>query len=151
MARQQRTEREMYWQDLIDRQGANSQSIADFCKGEGISTASFYAWRRRLHSPGRPVPSQAPRSALVPVRIVPEPSLAREAVIGVKVLYFVGDGLVIFYRYLERGTFELPRGLISSAGDAPLSVEIRQPDLALILEGIELSSVRRRKRWRREP
>ena len=81
MARQQRTEREMYWQDLIDRQGANQQSIADFCQDEGISTASFYAWRRRLQSPGRPVSSQAPRSALVPLRIVPEPSLAREAVI----------------------------------------------------------------------
>jgi len=69
----------------------------------------------------------------------------------VKVLYFVGDGLVIFYRCLEQGTFELPRRLTSSPGDAPPSVEIRQQDLALILEGIELSSVRRRKRWRREP
>jgi hypothetical protein len=71
----------MYWQDLIDRQGASRQSIADFCEDEGISTASFYAWRRRLHSPGRPVPFQAPRSGLVPIRIVQEPTLAREAVI----------------------------------------------------------------------
>jgi transposase len=69
----------------------------------------------------------------------------------VKVLYFVGDGLVIFYRYLEQGTFELPQRLTSSSGDAPPNVEIRQQDLALILEGIELSSVRRRKRWHREP
>jgi hypothetical protein len=81
MGRRQRTEREMYWQDLIDRQGASRQSIADFCQDEGISTASFYAWRHRLRSPGRPVPSRAPRSALVPIRIVPEPTLAREAVI----------------------------------------------------------------------
>ena len=68
----------------------------------------------------------------------------------VKVLYFVGDGMVIFYRYLERGTFELPRALASSSGEAPRSIEIRQQDLALILEGIELSSVQRRKRWQRE-
>jgi hypothetical protein len=81
MARRQRTEREMYWQDLIDRQRASQQSIADFCQDEGVSTASFYAWRRRLQFPGRLVPSQVPRSALVPVRIVPEPSLTREAVI----------------------------------------------------------------------
>jgi transposase-like protein len=81
MARRLRTEREIYWQDLIDRQGASKQSIADFCQGEGISTASLYAWRHRLQSSCRPVPSQRPRPALVPVRIVPEPSLAREAVI----------------------------------------------------------------------
>jgi hypothetical protein len=81
MARRQRTERGVYWHDLIDRQGASKQSIADFCQDEGISTASFYAWRRRLHSPSRPVPSPASRSASVPIRIVPEPSLASEAVI----------------------------------------------------------------------
>ena len=81
MARRQRTEREMYWQDLIDRQGASKQSIADFCQDEGISTASFYAWRHRLRFSCRPVPSQRPRSALVPVRIVSEPSLPREAII----------------------------------------------------------------------
>jgi transposase len=81
MARRHRTERETYWQDLIDRQGASRQSIADFCQDEGVSTASFYAWRRRLQFPCRPVASQVPRPALVPVRIVPEPSLRREAVI----------------------------------------------------------------------
>lgn len=69
----------------------------------------------------------------------------------VKVLYFVGDGLVIFYKCLERGTFELPQGLASSNDAAGPGIEMRLPDLALILEGIELSSVRRRKRWRREP
>jgi hypothetical protein len=81
MAQRQRTERETYWQDLIDRQGASRQSIADFCQDEGVSTASFYAWRRRLQFPCRPIPSQVPRPALIPVRIVPELSLAREAVI----------------------------------------------------------------------
>ena len=28
----------------------------------------------------------------------------------VKILFFSGDGLVILYRLLERGTFETPRG-----------------------------------------
>jgi transposase len=81
MARRQRTEREIHWQDLIDRQDASNKSIADFCQDQGISTASFYAWRRRLQFPRRPVPSIVPSSALVPVRIVTEPSLMREAVI----------------------------------------------------------------------
>ncbi|MGE0610347.1 MAG: IS66 family insertion sequence element accessory protein TnpB [Pirellulales bacterium] len=66
----------------------------------------------------------------------------------VKVLYFVGDGLVIFYRCLEQGTFETPRAVEAGDGKAA-SVELRWSDLALILEGIELSSVRRRKRWTR--
>jgi len=66
---------------------------------------------------------------------------------SVKVLFFTGDGLAIFYRRLERGTFELPR----AAADAKAAgVEIKRSDLALILEGIELASVKRRKRWRRE-
>ena len=67
----------------------------------------------------------------------------------VKVLYFVGDGLVIFYRMLERGTFEVPAA--SDANSNSGGVELRLSDLTLILEGIELSSVKRRKRWRREP
>lgn len=81
MARRQRTERAIYWQDLIDRHGASEQSIADFCRDAGISTASFYAWRHRLQPPGRAVPLKNPRPALVPVRIVPETSPAKEAVI----------------------------------------------------------------------
>ena len=67
----------------------------------------------------------------------------------VKVLYFVGDGLVIFYRMLERGTFEVPAATDANSNTA--GVELRLSDLTLILEGIELASVKRRKRWRREP
>jgi transposase len=67
----------------------------------------------------------------------------------VKVLYFVGDGLVIFYRQLERGTFETPAALAAEQ-DPSGGVELRLSDLTLILEGIELSSVKRRKRWHRE-
>lgn len=73
---------------------------------------------------------------------------------SVKVLFFTGDGLAIFYRRLERGTFELPRAAAdANANDAtePNSntpgVEIKLSDLALILDGIELTSVKRRKRW----
>lgn len=70
----------------------------------------------------------------------------------VKILYFAGDSLVIVYRKLERGTFETPGGWRDKPGDASATsrgIEMRVSDLALILEGIELSSVRRRKRWRR--
>jgi transposase len=72
----------------------------------------------------------------------------------VKILYFTGDGLVIVYRKLEDGTFEAPRGWRDVREDhsssTSHSIEMRVSDLALILEGIDLSSVKRRKRWRRE-
>jgi transposase len=41
----------------------------------------------------------------------------------VKVLYFVGDGLVIFYRMLERGTFEVPAATDANSNTA--GVELR--------------------------
>ena len=70
-----------------------------------------------------------------------------------KVLFFTGDGTVILYKHLERGTFEALRGVshggaIASPGEF-LTLHI--DDLRLLLEGIELSSVKRRKWWRREP
>ncbi len=80
MARRHRTEREVYWEQLINRQGTSEQSIADFCQGEGVSTASFYAWRHRLQSSRRLIHAQGSTPALVPVRIVSEPSTTREAV-----------------------------------------------------------------------
>jgi hypothetical protein len=70
-----------------------------------------------------------------------------------KVLFFTGDGTIILYKHLERGTFEPLRATdnnTSSTSSEPcltLSID----ELRLLLEGIELSSVKRRARWRREP
>ena len=36
------------WQGLIERAAHSPLSIGAFCGSEGISTASFYSWRRRL-------------------------------------------------------------------------------------------------------
>jgi len=72
----------------------------------------------------------------------------------VKVLYFVGDGLVIWYKRLEVGTFEMPQSAGGTREDGTTAatpyLTMGVSELALILEGIDLSSVRRRKRWRRE-
>ena len=62
-----------------------------------------------------------------------------------KVLYWAGDGYAaLWYRRLERGTFRFP----ACEGEA---VEIRAADLTLILEGIDLSRVRRRPRFVLQP
>jgi transposase len=72
----------------------------------------------------------------------------------VKILLFTGDGLLILYRLLERGTFETPRGWqeqpLEEASSSSGGIELRMSELSLILEGIDLASVKRRKRWRRE-
>lgn len=62
-----------------------------------------------------------------------------------KVLFFTGDGAIILYKRLDRGTFEPLRGVEGAAAGASLS--LRADELHLLLEWIELSSVKRR-RWR---
>jgi transposase len=59
-----------------------------------------------------------------------------------KILYWDGDGLAIWYRRLEQGTFQLP----SVKADQKCA-EIRSDELAMLLWGIDLSSVKRRKRY----
>ena len=36
------------WRTLLERQSASGQSIEAFCRGESITTASFYRWRKQL-------------------------------------------------------------------------------------------------------
>ena len=61
----------------------------------------------------------------------------------IKILYFDRDGLAIWYKRLEAGTFEMPR-----TAD-PDGVELQPAQLALILSGIDLQSARQRKRFQR--
>lgn len=73
------SERAMYWRGVLARQVRSGSSVAEFCGAEGIATASFYVWRKRL----RPGPGQdqrregdaqrrevrAPQPTLVPVSV----------------------------------------------------------------------------------
>jgi transposase len=74
----------------------------------------------------------------------------------VKLLYWVGDGLAIWYRRLEEGTFAFPRsahdkGLSWSRAVGEHGLEMRAADLAMLLDGVDLSSVKRHKRYQRPP
>ena len=60
----------------------------------------------------------------------------------VKLLYWDEDGFVILYKRLEGGRFRFPEA--EAAG-----VEIRAADLQMLLDGIDLASVKRQKRYRR--
>ena len=63
-----------------------------------------------------------------------------------KILYWDGDGFAIWYKRLETGTFRFP----SRTGDSN-SIEITRSGLSMILEGIDLSQLPKRKRFCREP
>jgi transposase len=63
----------------------------------------------------------------------------------IKLLVWDRSGFVIWSKRLERGTFELPVNPQAGA-----SVALRWEDLVMILEGVSLGSVHRRKRYSRE-
>ncbi len=60
----------------------------------------------------------------------------------VKLLLWEGDGFAMYYKRLEKGTYELP-----AAHDIKDTLSISSQQLQLILQGISLKSVRRRKRY----
>ena len=56
------------------------------------------------------------------------------------------SGMLIYHKKLSRGTFELP-----VASDGSMKAQINAGTLALIMEGIDLKSVKRRVRHHRDP
>ena len=48
MARKKSEGRETLWRGILRRQAESGLSICRFCAVEGISEASFYAWRKKL-------------------------------------------------------------------------------------------------------
>jgi transposase len=61
-----------------------------------------------------------------------------------KILHWDGSGFWIWYRQLEKGTFQLPQP--STTGDS--GIELTPSQLSMILDGIDLSSARQRMRYR---
>lgn len=62
-----------------------------------------------------------------------------------KILYWDRDGFVLLYKRLEEGRFKLPR-----LDPEQRSVAIKPSELAMLLDGIDLSSVKRSRRYRRK-
>lgn len=59
----------------------------------------------------------------------------------VKLLHFEGDGFGLYQKRLESGTYELP------ASEGPGQIGLSAEELILILRGIRLESVKRRRRF----
>ena len=61
-----------------------------------------------------------------------------------KILLWDRDGFVLWYKRLESGVFKLPR---MSTGSR--SIEVRGSELAMILDGIDMSKLKRVRRYER--
>lgn len=64
----------------------------------------------------------------------------------VKLLHWQGDGFAIYYKRLEKGTYELP----AVKQESPV-VKLKAHELLLIIEGISLLSVKKRPRYEQLP
>ena len=60
----------------------------------------------------------------------------------IKLLYWDEDGFVLLYKRLEAGTFRFPTA-------ATHSVQVRAADLQMLLDGVDLDSVKRSRRYHR--
>jgi transposase len=68
----------------------------------------------------------------------------------IKILYFDRDGLVIWYKRLEVGCFQNLESTPDAAQHSgSAGIELSVTDLAMILNGINLATARRRKRYSR--
>lgn len=63
-----------------------------------------------------------------------------------KLLLWDRTGFWLFYKRLEQGTFQLPINLTDQT-----SLELRYDELMMILEGIDLNAIKRRRRYHRSP
>lgn len=41
--------RHQQWSERLDRFAHSGQTVAQFCKNEGVSQPTFYHWKKRLH------------------------------------------------------------------------------------------------------
>ena len=63
----------------------------------------------------------------------------------IKLLWWDRDGLTLYYRRLEEGTFRFP----TSDDPEARSIEVSTQELSLVLWGIDLTSVKRQQRYQR--
>jgi transposase len=61
-----------------------------------------------------------------------------------KILVWDRDGFVLWYKRLETGVFKLPRVMAGAR-----SVELRASELAVVLDGIDVSKLKRVRRYER--
>jgi hypothetical protein len=71
MARPKDPHLERVWRQRLQRQTLSGLSIPAFCAREGVSSASFHSWKRRLTAPSLPARPRPP--LFVPLHLDPPP------------------------------------------------------------------------------
>jgi transposase-like protein len=74
------SKRERYWRDVVARGARSGSGIRAFCEREGVSTASYYNWRRRFDEAGEVKDGELP--LFVPVRVGEESACAVASATG---------------------------------------------------------------------
>ena len=60
------------WRARMERHRRSGSPVGEFCAAEGVSTASFYQWRRRLEgSPGGSATEQGPQPRFIELSASP--------------------------------------------------------------------------------
>ena len=57
------------WVERLDRFRRSGLTVTQFCDAEGVSTPSFYVWKRSLAA----TPAVPPPPTVVPIRLTPSP------------------------------------------------------------------------------
>jgi transposase-like protein len=68
------------WRQRLERQAASGLSIVAFCRKEGVSQATFHAWKRKLRDPlsARPESRKAVTARCSPKRRAAAPKHSRD-------------------------------------------------------------------------
>jgi transposase-like protein len=91
MARSVSGRKAQEWRRRLQRFHKSRQSIAAFCRQEGISPPSFYLWRRRLAETSPRRPAARSSADFRPVRIVPAAGVSVQLPGGTQLLVPLSD------------------------------------------------------------
>lgn len=104
---------EQQWRARLRRFETSGSTVAEFCHGEQVSIASFYAWRKRLaalQGPKEATRTESNRGPFVPVRVRPAAEVEIHLPNGVRVCLAGGDtaALRVAIAAAARATANLP-------------------------------------------
>jgi transposase-like protein len=104
MARSVSGRKSLEWRRRLRRFHKSRQSIAAFCRQEGVSPPSFYLWRKRLQEACPERPAMKPPAGFRPVRIVPAAGVSVQLPGGTQLLVPLSDaeGLRVAIEALAR-------------------------------------------------
>lgn len=73
------------WRRRLARFRQGRQSVAEFCRREGVSAPSFYLWRKRLAQPAGPAGEPVELGDFAPVRLVAGASVSVQLPDGTRI------------------------------------------------------------------